>query len=268
MNVSISRLLPALCVSGLLFTAQPLLATNYSGNGASGFGGVVGSSTLTVSNSGPNTGSGIISFVFNAGAAFGNDDDLVFYIDSVAGGFNSTSTFADNTDGGHIAISGEDTSNAGDSGASTQDIATFAPGFLADYALVLDPTDSFAGLYLLGSGGNGTIVYQEGANYSNPSTNVYDFSLLASNLGLTGTAGSKFNFVGTLISQTAYRSNETIGASATTPDTGAAPNGGFDGSQTFSNSDTFTFAAIPEPTSIGLLVCGGVAALVMRKRRG
>ena len=66
-------------------------------------------------------------------------------------------------------------------------------------------------------------------------------------MGLT----DPLSFEGTLISPTAYRSNETFGASVTTPGTvGDTPNAGFTGTQTFSTQNTFV---VPEPASIGLL---------------
>jgi hypothetical protein len=259
MKASPFRVGTLLLVTLLAIAARPARATTYLGNGNTGFGGVIGDATLAITNN-----SSLINFVLNAGASFGNDDDLVMYIDSVPGGFSDTSTFADNTDGGHIAISGEDSNNSGDGGASTQTVATFPTGFLADYALVVDPTDSFAGLYQLASGGNGSLVYQSSAatNYSNPSTNTYDFQLHAADLGLTG---ATFSFVGTLISQTAYRSNETFGNSSTTASGGSAPNAGFNGTQTFTSSDTFTL--VPEGSTWGMMACGVGVLVVWRRGR-
>src|ERR1700733_9338528 len=104
-----------------LAAATASFGATYNGNGNAGFNGSLGNSVLTVSDSGGN-----VNFSLAAGAAIGGDN-IVFYIDSAAGGFSDTSTFSDNADGGREAISGFN------SGNPSRTLATFASGFTADY---------------------------------------------------------------------------------------------------------------------------------------
>src|SRR4051812_39147009 len=77
-------------------------AATYSGNGNAGFGGPIGTGSLTLTDDGT-TLSGTITKGAN-----GFNDALVIYIDSTAGGFADTSTFSDANDGLRKAISGFD----------------------------------------------------------------------------------------------------------------------------------------------------------------
>src|SRR5438132_14281368 len=75
------------------------LAATFPGNRASGFGGAVGTGSLTITDS----LSGM-TIQFNRGAGAFNDD-LVLYLDTQPGGFNDNSSFGDNADAGREAIS-------------------------------------------------------------------------------------------------------------------------------------------------------------------
>src|SRR5437868_3798121 len=99
-------------------------AATYSGNGAAGFGGPVGTGTLTVTDD----GAGNIHFSLTTGATF-NSDDLVLYLDTQPGGVADNAAFTDNGDGGRTAISGAN------DGMMTRSLVNFAPGFLADKAI-------------------------------------------------------------------------------------------------------------------------------------
>jgi hypothetical protein len=238
------------CALAGLSTAANAATQTYQGNGGTGFGGAIGNSVLTVSDS----GSGIINFSLATGVPF-SGNDLVLYIDSKAGGVNNNSTFTDNGDGGREAISGYNASNTPPSRA----LVTFPAGFGADFAVSIEP-NVFAGLFNLSTPTNFGFIAS--ANLSGSGSGPFTFSLNRSDLGLGPT--DPFSFVGTLISTTAYRSNETIGTSVTTPGTaGDTPNSGFTGTQTFATADTF---AVPEPSGIIVVGLLGAAGLLRRRR--
>lgn len=231
-------------------TATAAMADTFNGNGATGFGGSIGLGSLDVTLSGST-----LNFTLNAASPLGND--TVIYFDTIGGGFTDTSTLGDHADGGRTAISGTDGTN--------RSLLTFAPGFAADFALSVEPT--FAGLFQLNAGGNGTLTFVQDAMIMNPSGNTYTFSLNLASLGIS--PGDQVKFVASLISTTGYRSNETIGTSNTIPGTpGDAPNAGFNGTQTFSDFNTFQTAAIPEPATVllvGPALLGGM--FFVRRRR-
>jgi hypothetical protein len=148
-----------------------------SGNGNTGFGGAVGNGNLVISNS-----SSTITFSLNSASAIGGND-LVLYIDSVAGGFSSTAGFNDAGDGGRSAVSGYS--------GSGQSVLTFASGFAPSYAI--DFGSSFAGLFGLANGGNNSLNFITGASQS--SSSPYTLTIPLSDLGLT--AGQSLEVFGT-----------------------------------------------------------------------
>jgi hypothetical protein len=244
-----------LAVLGLSLSAS---AAVYPGNGATGFGGPLGNGSLSITDDGTN-----VTFTLNNAGGF-NGNDVVVYIDSVSGGFGDTSQFSDNGDGGRESVSGFNNGTNSNGNPLSRTIATFPVGFGADYALEFE-NNTFDGLFGLVAGGNNSLNFVTGTSPS--STEVtnngpYVVTFPLSDIGVS--AGGSFSFDGTLISTTAYRSNETIGASTTLPDTGAAPNAGFNGSTIFSDADTYT-ASVPEPASLGLL--GALTVLTGRRRR-
>ena len=217
--------------------------TAYNGNGASGFGGYIGGSTLTISST-----STAINFSLSTPSSF-SSNGLALYIDSTSGGFNSTANFTDVGDSGRTVLSGV--------GNGTRTTATFATGFNADFGLSIQP-NNFAGLFSLKE--NGSFGFVNSANLTtavNGSGTLLTFSVNRGDIGLGATDG--FNFVASLISTSAFRSDETIGTSATVPDSiDNAPNAGFNGTQTFSAFDTYG-TPVPEPTT---WVAGGLTVLV------
>src|SRR5690349_18605280 len=106
------------CNCSLLFGAL------YQGNGNTSFGGTVGMGSLSLTDDGTT-----VSGTFSKGP--GNFADVVvIFIDSVAGGFSSTTGFTDRGSSLRNAISGYYTS-------VDQGKAYFTPGFTADYAIAL-----------------------------------------------------------------------------------------------------------------------------------
>lgn len=232
----------------------------------------MGNGSLAVSSALTSATDGTITFTFNPSGGFTNNT-VVVYIDSVAGGIANTSNLSDAGDNGRRGISGEQPGTPGgpDNGKASRTQVNFASGFGADYAIAFDNT-GFNNAFSLPTDTSAlTFVASQKANTG--SGNADSITVSYAQLGLT--PGGSFSFVGTLIDGTsAYRSNETIGTSATTVgDFGGNGNAGFTGTQTFASSNTFMtdgpVAAAPEPSGVasllmGALVLGGFA--VARRR--
>ena len=237
MKLIAKLLLTATGVLGLCSLQALAQTTSYMGNGGTVFGGAIGNSTLTVTSTATT-----INFSLATTTSF-TSNVLALYIDSQSGGFNSTTNFTDTTDNGRISLSG--------SAGSSRTVATFANGFNADFGIALGPTlgagnTPFAGLYSLANNNSFGFVNSAGLTVNSSGT-LLTFSVNRSDIGLSATDG--FNFVASLISTTAFRSNETIGTSVTVPDSaGDAPNAGFTGSTTFANFDTYG-TPVPEPAT-------------------
>lgn len=209
--------------------------TQYSSNGKTGFGGVVGGSgSLSIAKSGGN-----ITFTLNRGPGDFNDC-VVIYIDSKSGGASSTSAYSDQGDDLRKAISG----------VNGTDRATldFAANFTPDYAIAFNIGESgasgFGGIWDLSNPTNFT--YVTSANLvpdNNRSNATYTVNAAKENIGIPGEEVT-FKFLVTYISRTAFRSNEFIG------DAGPANNPGFSGY----TSTTFQSYPIPVPVRLSNFV--------------
>jgi hypothetical protein len=223
---------------------------SYAGNGASGFGSEIGNGTLVLSDDGTN-----LTVTVERGSGNFNDD-AVLYIANGAGTFGDTSLFFDNGDGGRTAVSGANTGNP------SQTVATFPAGFLADYAISTENT--YMGLFGLAAGGNNSLNFITGASQSGSNTSPsYSVTFPLADIGITG--GQTFQILGSLISTTAYRSNETFGASITVPGDGAG-NAAFSNPQVFSSALSYTTTETPEPATLGALGVGALLALGRRRK--
>lgn len=230
----------------LCFVAPLLQADTYLGNGGTGFGGPLGTGSLSLSDNGTT-----ISGTFTRGS--GNHNDmLVLYIDSVAGGFSTTSLFNDQADQLRRSISG-----VGSFGRST---VNFPTGFQPDYAIAIhNNTFTFGGLWSLANGGDNSLGFIDTVNLSGggASAAAYTFDFNWSEIGLA--LPSSFRFVATYTAESGYRSNETIGNSD-------APGGGVNIASGTLNFSSYVVYPVPEPTSAALVLLGGVMVRFLRRR--
>lgn len=224
----------------LLLLPSLAFATNYPGNGASGFGGAIGNSTLSITDNGTT-----VSFQLTTSGFSGND--LVIYIDNLTGGgYANTSTFTDVADGGRTAISGFNFGNP----SRTQ--VNFPAGFRPQMAISMEPsTNNFAGLFSLSNPANFTYINSGGLTDVGGSHTIYTFSFSKADLGIAGSVN--FKFFGTLISTSAFRSNEAIGSALTDPPP-APPNYGFTGTINPATFDTYTGSVL----AVSLSQFGGI----------
>ncbi|MFM7184871.1 MAG: hypothetical protein ACKO4Z_08895 [Planctomycetota bacterium] len=221
----------------------------YAGNGNTSFGGAVGNGSLEVTND----ASGALNFTYTRGSSNFNNA-IVIYIDSGTGGATTTSGFTDTADGLRRAISGLDGSN--------RSALNFAAGFGADYAVALN--DGFAGLWSLSNPANFPFVASANLSPTGQTNATYAFGITAGNIGLTPNSGQSFSLFTSYISETAFRSVETFGASFT-----GSPSAGWN---TFDAASSNSFVLVPEPSSA--VICGaaclGLAtrSLLRSRRRG
>jgi hypothetical protein len=234
-----------------LGASLPATATAFNGNGNNGFGGAIGLGSLTLSNDGSR-----VSGTLTRGTGTFNNA-LVIYIDSVNGGFASTSGFSDNADGLRRAISGFNN-------ASQRSTMTFDTNFRPDFAIALGPvSDNFGGLWSLATGGGNSLGFLTSVNLtpsgSGTATN-YSFSFNLATIGLTPGIGQSFKLFGTYISNTAFRSTEALAGNVT----------GTQGYNAFTQNGfgSYLTLTVPEPSSmvalLSLAAIGGGAFVKCR----
>lgn len=234
---------PFVLLSAFCFLCPAVEAAMYSqtyyGN-AQGTEEVVGNGTLNMSG----TVGGSIYFSFlNGGGNYATPNNLVFYLDTIPNaGFHDTSSFMDYNNGRTASISGFN--------GSRRTVATFANGFYADYAIVLNGDGAY--LYQLGQAEH-TYMYQL-ANFAGITTR-FDFSAARADLGLARDGALNF--------QTAYMNNVTgLNAAQRTPQTfeGLNWSGTWNGWNDVSYS-YFNVFPVPETTTIALTLFAGLIVL-------
>lgn len=257
--VSVGCVVASIAISSASFAQTT--SQVYGGNGNSGFGGVIGTGSLTVSNN----AAGDLVFTLTKGSGNFNDA-IVLYIDSITGGFSDTLSFNDQADPLRRAISGASGGSTGID-ANSRSILTFSTGFTANYAIALNNT--FAGLWQLNAGGDNSLTFVTAANLTPtgaPTSATYAWDIDVAQIGLTANSGQSFKFVGTYLnSENSFRSDEAIGFTIS----GGNPGNGGIGSypNTVATSEV-TFQTVPEPSTYAMalaaLACGGYS---MRRRR-
>ncbi|MSU58565.1 MAG: PEP-CTERM sorting domain-containing protein [Pedosphaera sp.] len=218
--------------------------TYFSGGVNSGFGNVLFGSGGKLYWDSSLGGALNLGLQLGGGTQNGNDAGVI-YIDSVAGGFNNTTTINDIQDGGRAAISGN-----GSFGGSSE--LTFASGFNADYAISIQ--SGFAGLFQLASGGSGSLIFVTSLSLTPTGAGPQqrEGALLLSNVGLSFGGSFKLN------PDNAFRSNEL---------NGDAYAGGNIGQSPFTVTGYNVFQSVPEPSSLTLLALGGLCAARLWHRR-
>ena len=183
---------------------------SYIGNGNTGFGDVLGSSSLQFSDNGTT-----ITGVFTKGAGDFNDA-MVIYIDTGDPGRNVIdNSVNDQDDPLRRAISS--------AGPDASDI-TFPTGFVASYAIAIDV--NFGGLWSIPANGNlGDDDLDFVTSVGNPSSNTassFTFSFDYSQIGLTD--GEPFSFVITYLNAgNGFLSNEGYGLGFPSSNPGSGP---------------------------------------------
>jgi hypothetical protein len=219
----------------------------YDGNGL-GLG-VIGNGTLQMSN---NTTTVRANLIKGPGTFV---DSLVIFVDSVPGGLTTTAQLNNKANAMEIAISGYKISRS---------VATFAPGFGADYAIVLG-INSGSAIYRILDNSGSPYIEQVRPMTTGPMDNgslpSYYFQFDWTDIGLPVANTNFFKFESTYITANGYRNLDSF--------EGVTGKNGYD-FITFTNYDTYGVEPIPENTNAALAVFGGIvvsASLLHRIRR-
>lgn len=219
----------------------------YTGNGNTSGGGIIGQSTMTLEDRGSSL-HGVIDH-----STYGWSDAVVIYIDCRAGGFGDNMQFFDASIPRACAISGFSWDNTTPRRAR----ANFAPGFTADFALVLSP-EMGSGLYELAAGGDGSLIQRRSFSVEG----TMQFSINWSDLGITGDAAHYLRFSSTICAFTGARRMESYESINGV--------GGFN-TVNWANFNEFGIAPVPEPVNMalaglgGVLMTGGVVSQLRRR---
>ena len=220
-----------LVTAGLLVLANPASATNYAGNGDTGFGGPVGNGVLSVTDDHTN-----ITVNLQRGSSGNFNDCLVIYIDTGTGGYASTASFTDTGYPEQQGISGYD--------GSSRSVMTFTNGFRPAYAVVIkEESGGWMDLWSLAN--PSSFNYLAGNSVGGSSSANYSLTFSCTNLGLTAGSPATLRIFGTLINPSgAYRSTEAIAGNDIASIYGQGPN-------PFTNTvyANYIFAAPVAPTN-------------------
>jgi hypothetical protein len=220
--------LTSLLAAGLLAIAAPVHATNYAGNGNTGFGGPVGNGVLTVTDDHTN-----ITVNLQRGISGSLNDVLVIYIDTGATGYADTSSLTDTGGTEQKGISGYDGSN--------RSVLTFTNGFRPKYAVAIKP--DWMDLWSLAN--PGSFSYLSGTGQSGSGSANFTLTFPASQIGLAANVSTNIRIFGTLLNPNgAYRSTEAIAGNDVASSYGQGPH-------PFTNTAfaTYIFSAPVAPTN-------------------
>jgi hypothetical protein len=239
-------------VSVSLFLAiaeLPGLGEIYYGNQDASRGGTVGQGSVSFTKHGRD-----VTVDFTKGPlAFA--DNLVFFIDSQAGGFNGTATFSDNSVGLTRSISGLSENGLGRS------TVTFVGGFFADFALAFG-VNSGAAIYRLDSGGQGSLERVRSLSLNPSDSQGYAAYSLTFNLDDLGVAANQdyFRFESIYATDGGGRYLESFNEL----DPSSTKNFG---NILFATDAGFGTAPVPEPSAAALAVCGALVFIGSRSHR-
>jgi len=235
----------------LVFLTGRLSAAYYNWQEYDGnqLGGPVGQATLQLSN---NTSTIRANFIKGSGSFVNN---LVIYVDTKPGGFTDTSRFTNTANALEIAVSGYEVSRS---------VATFAPGFAADYAIALG-VNSGSAVYRLVDDATGPRMelVHNGLNFvviDSPNHPSYSFQFDWADIGLPSGNTNFFKFESTYLTSHGYRYLDSF--------EGVTGKIAFD-YVTFTNYDTYGVEPIPENANAALAIFGGIvmsAVLIKRAR--
>ena len=240
MKTVIRARLTLLAVAAVLMVHTTRAATyTYTGNGQADVNGAIGAGTMTLTDSGT-TIRGTVNLGGSSPGSWANY--LILYIDSQPGGFTTTVGFSDVTGPVTKSISGF--SSAG------RATANFAPGFAADYAIVLSRSPgSTHMLYQLANGS--ALGPSKNITFTDNGSSIWTFSFSLADIGatspyfkfqstVTGSVGTGYRYLESYESVTGIKGFNTVN---------------------FNNYSTFGVDPVPEPTNIALAVFGGVVVL-------
>jgi hypothetical protein len=226
--------------SVLILSLTSSSAALYYGNGQPADGAVSGG-TLQLTDNGTT-----VSATFTRGpGSFA--DNLVIFVDSVSGGFSSTSGFADKSSVLARNVSGINAD------ASARSVATFASGFAADYAVAVGYDNYNGAVYRLANGGDESLQFLGNVvltPHDSQTSSSYAFSFSLSDIGLPSGSGNYFRFESSYLTSLGSRtlqSFESLSGSA-----GYNP-------VSFGNYSSYGVEPIPEASNVALVIFGGLA---------
>jgi len=221
-----------------------LYSANYQGRGDGSAGGIISNGSMDLSDRGTS-----LYGTINAGSRFFSDA-IVIYIDCRAGGFNDNLSFFDYSTTHTRAISGSPNPDF-------RSRAHFAPGFGADFALVLSQNYG-SGLYQLAAGGNGSLGDRIPISFNEN----WQFSVNWSDLGITDPTAHYLTFSSSAVSGNGFRYMESY--------ENISGQSGYNYDVTWSEYNVFGIAPVPEPVNVALAGFGGIlimGGLVFQWRR-